>query len=656
MATVPRSRRAAEARSGGKVVKPRRVFATRTPYDRPKVPSRASESPGWLSGLVFPAAGMIASGAGKLISTVFGSDSSSSSSSSSEESDSSFDVVEGGHDENDLSSQGAGWLNKTNGTPSEMVKHLSNEPQPVVGKNETKRIIEQLIMQETFSREESEKLIEIIKLRVIDSPAIEGGEYTTEQVVLLMNSHILLMFNYNYISDADMLDLCSTAVMEAKKWLKEKKLGSSSKSELDQRTCSLNTFLLPDVTETAMGSPVDMAKSYMRARPPWASPSVNIEYNSSSPIGMDLFKQETPHSIGGSSLSTPKLKRDSFAAGSWNILDEIRRVRSKATEEMLKDLPSTKIDLSAFSLEQKTSQNPAMGDKMESGIGDKMCNSNPLAAMQSADESLKLVTGVNASNDILDAEMAQDGLQNETLSSNPAISVCNRNQDLEAQQITDGRPHGTSESYQSGLSGFQDGSKERINSPRELLSSDIVLAVLQSDNVEGLKDNNGFNQQQLGSTVEGMLHDSRSNDDREQSQPKEITGLRGTDTANGFPSHGSSASAGKDAEPEPRASREQQRGSSSNDKRNTNAHMEEARELLSEASVEIPIANEADGAANDTHSQNSLSMTYDELPQETTKPYSRQSFPRKTSKSAAVERQQGKKPSRYTRKTRGKAK
>jgi hypothetical protein len=62
------------------------------------------------------------------------------------------------------------------------------------------------------------------------------------------------------------------------------------------------------VTEDQVGSPVDMAKLYMRARPPWASPSAkHVEFKSPSPIGIQLFEEETPYSIGGNSASSSKV-------------------------------------------------------------------------------------------------------------------------------------------------------------------------------------------------------------------------------------------------------------------------------------------------------------------------------------------------------------
>jgi hypothetical protein len=51
----------------------------------------------------------------------------------------------------------------------------------------------------------------------------------------------------------DMPDLCSTAIMEAKKWLKEKKL-TNSKSELDHGTCTLNSVMVPPVSNSFIWS------------------------------------------------------------------------------------------------------------------------------------------------------------------------------------------------------------------------------------------------------------------------------------------------------------------------------------------------------------------------------------------------------------------
>ncbi|KAF3601279.1 hypothetical protein F2Q69_00033081 [Brassica cretica] len=71
-----------QPQSGGKIVRPRRRFAVRTPYDRPAPRSRdpPQQNPSWISRLVYKPVTVIASGAGKFISSVVFSESSSSSS------------------------------------------------------------------------------------------------------------------------------------------------------------------------------------------------------------------------------------------------------------------------------------------------------------------------------------------------------------------------------------------------------------------------------------------------------------------------------------------------------------------------------------------------------------------------------------------------
>lgn len=44
----------------------------------------------------------------------------------------------------------------------------------------------------------------------------------------------------------------------------------------------------------------------MRARPPWSSPSID-HTKPSTPIGTQLFKEETPYPISGNSASSSKV-------------------------------------------------------------------------------------------------------------------------------------------------------------------------------------------------------------------------------------------------------------------------------------------------------------------------------------------------------------
>ncbi|CAN6681868.1 unnamed protein product [Malus baccata var. baccata] len=343
-ATTSRSRRALDSRSGGKFVRPRRSTGARTPYDRPRLVNPAPpENPSWFSRLIYSPTRKIASGAGKIISSVIGPDSSSSSSSSSDDGDDDDD-----DDDEDISTQEDDGLNKRNGT-SEEIKFLGKEPPSTLGKSDNKHVIEQLLIKETFSKEECDRLIKIIKSRVVGFTNAEDAENTRP--------------------DAE------SPVMEAKKWLSEKRLGSTSKPVLDHGTHTLSSLMFPQGGEDEGGSPVDVAKVYMRARPSWASPSIKHgELRSPSSIGMQHFDEETPYSTGGNSAPTSKLKRDAPATGSWNIQEEIRRVRSKATEELLRSLPSTRIDWSASALEKRNVLGSLPGGQREDDVGDQLHN------------------------------------------------------------------------------------------------------------------------------------------------------------------------------------------------------------------------------------------------------------------------------------------
>ncbi|GFZ08246.1 hypothetical protein Acr_20g0000540 [Actinidia rufa] len=88
MASIYRSRRTTDERSGGKIVRRRRIAAAKTPYDRPIPENAPPQNPNWLTGFIFPTSRMIATSATKLISSIINSDNSSSSSSSASDSSS----------------------------------------------------------------------------------------------------------------------------------------------------------------------------------------------------------------------------------------------------------------------------------------------------------------------------------------------------------------------------------------------------------------------------------------------------------------------------------------------------------------------------------------------------------------------------------------
>ncbi|KAI3812534.1 hypothetical protein L1987_17244 [Smallanthus sonchifolius] len=305
-------------RSGGKILKEKRIAARKTPYDRPTPaqphhPLPQPESPSWLTGLVSPAK-FVAGGASKILSSIWNPKSWSAPSSTSSDSDLESED-DSGDDEN----------------PSDGVIELSKKASQ---KRETLHLIEQLLVLEQLSREECDKLIELINSRVVDYSIREGADAGPSMIHSGTNN--------------ETSDIHSQAIMEAKKWVAENKARSGLRSDLDNGMFALKSVMTPQVTEVEAGSPVDVAKSYMKARPPWASP-INHDNSLTSPsqLAADLLKERTPFSSGGG-ISFSSAKRDYRSAGSWNIEDEIRRVRTKATEDMLNSHRSVKLSLPAL--------------------------------------------------------------------------------------------------------------------------------------------------------------------------------------------------------------------------------------------------------------------------------------------------------------------
>ncbi|KAK8550616.1 hypothetical protein V6N12_039315 [Hibiscus sabdariffa] len=306
MATVSGASPGGDPQSGG--------MSPETPYHRPGFLNSALHNPNWISRNIFPPTRAIVTGAGRVLASVLGFDSSSSSSS---ECGSCPDDTLDNNDDQEVSSQGVHAIEV-------------RDPQYFAGKNESKCLIEQLLMQESFSRQECDKLTDIIKSRVVDSPSTCG-------------------------------------------------LGLGRLDETPERTeghhgtCALDSVILKQDVEGEVGLPVHMAKPYMQTCHPWASPSKNnTEFRSPSSVVIPLFKEDTPYSIGGNFLFSSKRKRNSLATGSWNIHDEIRRVRYKATEEILKNLSSSKIDSHSFPLEHKKGPDSVAANNLGPAKEDKL--------------------------------------------------------------------------------------------------------------------------------------------------------------------------------------------------------------------------------------------------------------------------------------------
>ncbi|XP_073051871.1 protein KAKU4-like isoform X2 [Primulina eburnea] len=371
----------ADSRSGagGKIVANRRKqrLAT-TPYDRLRSQPPADKSPGWFSGRVLPSARAIASGAGKILASVLYSESSSSE--EYEDEDSGADDLDNDKDAYD----GVNALHE---------------------RIETKRKIEQLIMQETFSREECDRLTELLKSRVIDWSMEAEKRFAAAS---------------GKMTDNEVGDTYNEAVLEAKKWFQEKKMGPNSVANADEGTCDLNASGTEHVNG-AVGSPLDLARSYMRDRPPWASPTKKIELSTPLTARIELIKEGTSYSVGHDSLSSSK-KRNSVASGSWNIQEELRRVRAKATEDMLRS-PSSRIDPLLF----------AIATSRQEGMGKKAIEPDPFRKNHQI--GVLMDAGVSSDPALAVLESRQDVKASKALSSKPANLSSGNNEDSKVGQI-----------------------------------------------------------------------------------------------------------------------------------------------------------------------------------------------------------------------------
>ncbi|KAK8523104.1 hypothetical protein V6N12_047637 [Hibiscus sabdariffa] len=439
---------------------------------------------------------------------------------------------------------------------------------------------------------------DIIKSRVVDSPMIRG------MGIERLNETP----NRAGGSDVDNHSLCGTAVIEAKRWLEEKKSGSKSKSELHHGTSASKFVTLAHSIEGEAGLPVDMAKTYMRTRPPWASHAVNdIEFRSPPLFGVPLFKEETPYSIGCKHLSSSKRKRDSPTNGSWNIQEEIRKVRSKATEDMLRTLSSPKIDWSSFAEEN-----------------------NLESSKKSVEAYEDLATRP-------DPQISKNALNSDVLPI-PALAGCEDNQVMEAVESIEGK---RGETLDEG---------QRLQSMVDIKTasnSDVVA------DINHFKDTNG-SILQLVSAREGTVQGSQI-EDKNCATVKEVakTGGAAASAANGLLSSGYSMSDEADKEQNQGQMNKEESTVGFGDEIATRAAAQDKSKPMSEASIEVAVVNENDVAVSNY--QNSSSMQgegegEDSLEQLKT-PKSKRYVAGKNN--TGMEKQQGKKVSRNTRRGRG---
>ncbi|XP_068648851.1 uncharacterized protein [Aristolochia californica] len=378
MAAISSRRSLPPPGAGGKIRRARRLPPATSPYLRPAValgPNSSPDSPnrGWL----FTASRSVAFAAGKFLSFIRSENSSSSSLSSSTSSSSD------GNGENDeyedvdglccVRSKKADDLNMNGILPVAMMSPEEESQSQFIAqdRSRTKLAIEYLLLQETYTREECIKLTKIIQSRVVDDPtngviikdgkdAVLKGLYdpSVGNTTPPSETHLSLsqtrksphVFPYSAnrwsifspkssVLHASSSDAYKTAIMEAKKWLQEKKSEMNSKSDLDNGPCTLNTDIPSHGNEGDMGSPVDLAKSYMQSRPPWASPSLlNITLKSPSPIRLKFSDDEAQHAMSNHSPFLETAKRTS-GFDSSDIHEEIQRVQLKLAESTSEPSP-----------------------------------------------------------------------------------------------------------------------------------------------------------------------------------------------------------------------------------------------------------------------------------------------------------------------------
>ncbi|XP_020580322.1 uncharacterized protein LOC110024603, partial [Phalaenopsis equestris] len=324
-----------ESESGEKALHGRLHQQPFLPYNQPSTSAgplallateqEAQRSPSWFRGFI--------SGAGKLISSVLGSEGSVSSHSECDSdccSDEENDSRSNKHVDH-LLSDGLAEFNKRKSVVDGNV-----EPLAIVSKSDSKLVIEQLLMQETFTRAEYGKLMTILRSRVLDIPSAKGGERAQNEVPKSFsdkrpwqlwnpNRNVIGTSGFSlsnpsvftpgyYASEAVTPDPCSKAVLEAKKWFEQKKLSSSPICDQEFGPCSLNTDMNQYCFDGDDGSPIEMARSYMQSSSPWGSPSFGTIGFKSPPSS-----EKQSCSIGTHLFPSSKVgKRDYAATRTWD--------------------------------------------------------------------------------------------------------------------------------------------------------------------------------------------------------------------------------------------------------------------------------------------------------------------------------------------------
>ncbi|VAH52952.1 unnamed protein product [Triticum turgidum subsp. durum] len=303
-----------------------------SPEEGALVPAEGGRSPGWLSTIV--------TGAKRVISSVLFSSSEEQASGDEEEEE----------EEEDGSEQDSDGNEDTRDTHGKIVPY-----------SESKLAIEEMVLKETFSRDECDKMVKLLQSRVTDSAFPEAYEHGTPKETPSRNGHDFtgawrsLNRNRNGPGSGPFFstgpgnfspgsplqaspELCSAAVMEAKKWLEEKRQGLGSKPE-DHGPCTLNTDVLNADLKSDKGSPVDLAKSYMQSLPPWQSPLLGSRRFKSPPSGgVHINDEEGSKYFSSSKVDT---KEDFLSSSNfWENFDMRRdHIRFSETAEASKSRP-----------------------------------------------------------------------------------------------------------------------------------------------------------------------------------------------------------------------------------------------------------------------------------------------------------------------------
>ncbi|XP_058067988.1 protein KAKU4-like isoform X3 [Magnolia sinica] len=547
--------------SGGKILRGRRTASRPvSPYLRPNPPPSRPQNSTWFSGLF--------SGAGKLLSSVFRpspspplSESASSSCEDDDDDDDDDDNDDRDNDDDILSKAVEELDQANNGMAPVSNEDCAIVTQPAAQKSEAKLAIEQLLRQETFSRDECLELTKLIQSRVVDSPTT-GGEDATGKGLhdrnlrsdvaspeapvawrsLSQTRKTSEAFPYSAgllaalspsasALQAHSPDVRDTAIMEARKWLEEKKMEQSSNSERDHGPCALNTAMLPCV-----------------------------------------------------------LKRNSLAIGSWDITEESRRVRLKPTDDMLEPPAVRQIDSSTTISEHKMVQSPAAADKREVvGITN---DSNSLPPAKSVDASADLPA---------ESSVGRDGILHSSAEKSVEVNP----------SVTDGVDNMTENQV---LVINISGSEPKVMTSEEANPSDAGGVADYNDAHASVQEIGS----QVGKTVQdkshsephqlsGLKETSSTHDSRlpgaEIQMQKEANGSEGGNDANGSFKSSSSAEMKGDLGMKPSVKIDQNSIGLSHAVLAT-GKLAETWELSSEVSMEFPVTTEtnniADGVDNGT--------------------------------------------------------